>query len=92
VNTRFDDVHWSLETPVDGSNGPYALNTMPFVGDCAFERVAESVIVPPTVCAVAEVAFDAVVESDVQFVIWTDSGATKSFSSSVNVFDERLFR
>jgi len=64
-------LHVSAETSVAGSNGPYALNTTPLVGDCAFDSVAVSVIVPPIVCAVADVAFDAVVARVVQLVICT---------------------
>src|SRR5258707_14120366 len=74
------------------SNGPYALNVTLPVGLLAPVSVAVSLIVfvADSVCAVDWL--DELVVSDVQLVICTPSGATKSFSSSVNVFEERLLR
>jgi hypothetical protein len=65
--------------------------TLP-VGLLAPLSVAVSLIVFELDSVWASDWFEAFVLSVVQLVICTPSGATKSFSSSVNVFDERLFR
>ena len=74
------------------SNGPYALNVIVPVGLLAPLSFAVSLIVfvADSVCALDWL--EELVVKLVQLVICTASGATKSFSSSVNVLDERLFR
>ena len=68
------------------------MNVIVPVGLLAPLSVAVSLIVfvLDSVCAVDWL--EAFVFSVVQLVICTGCGATKSLSSSVNVFDERLFR